>query len=270
MHRPAFLVLASALFAAVDTTSGFSAVQTPAQHRSGASSLHASKSSTPQQQPRRKVLRNIRRTVVGAATLAAFRQGPKVAVADDSAPTKGRIVEMKVSNLDGVAGKTGVVKIQLRPEWAPTGVKRFETLTMEGFYNNCRMFRVLPGFVAQFGINGKPEVQSEWRSKSIPDDAVKVSNTRGTVVFATAGPNSRTTQIFFNTREEGNTFLDKQGFAPFGQVIEGMDIVDKFYSGYGEGAPAGKGPNQALLQARGDSYLSAFPKLTYIKEAKIV
>jgi peptidyl-prolyl cis-trans isomerase A (cyclophilin A) len=274
MHRPAFLLLASTLFASVDTACAFSTAQPPTHHvtaTASSTSLHATATkSSATQQPRRKVLRNIRRTVVGAATLAAFRQGPKMAVADDTVPTTGRIVEMEVSNLDGIPGKTGVVKIQLRPEWAPTGVKRFETLTSEGFYDNCRMFRVLPGFVAQFGINGKPEIQSEWRSKSIPDDAVKVSNSRGTVVFATAGPNSRTTQIFFNTREEGNTFLDKQGFAPFGQVIEGMDIVDKFYSGYGEGAPAGQGPNQALVQARGDSYLSSFPKLTYIKEAKIV
>merc|ERR1712130_589021 len=118
---------------------------------------------------------------------------------------------------------------------APTGARRFETLAREGFYNKCRIFRVLPGFVAQFGINGDLEIQSEWRSQCIPDDIVKVSNTRGTIVFANAGPNSRTTQVFFNTREEGNSFLDDRGFAPFGHVTEGMEIVDKFYGGYGEG-----------------------------------
>jgi len=130
---------------------------------------------------------------------------------------------------------------------------------------------VLPGFVSQFGINGDPNVQSKWRSNSIPDDPVKVSNSRGTVVFATAGPNTRTSQIFFNTRDQGNGFLDKQGFSPFGQVIEGMDVVDKFYAGYGEGAPSGKGPNQGLIQAKGNSYLaSSFPKLSYIKSAKFI
>lgn len=146
-----------------------------------------------------------------------------------------------------------------------------QELTQIQFFDETRVFRVLPGFVAQFGINGDPSVQSQWRSKSIPDDPVKVSNSRGTVVFATAGPNTRTTQIFVNTRNEGNTFLDKQGFSPFGQVIEGMDIVDQLYAGYGEGAPAGKGPNQGLIQAKGNSYLKeSYPKLSYIKSARFV
>lgn len=150
-------------------------------------------------------------------------------------------------------------------------LKLYQDLTSIGFWRDCRVFRVLPGFVAQFGINGDPKIQSEWRSKSIQDDPVKVSNKRGTVVFATAGPNTRTTQIFINTREQGNTFLDKQGFAPIGRVIKGMDVVDQFYSGYGEGAPAGKGPNQGLIQLRGNSYLKEqYPMLTYIESSKII
>ena len=133
------------------------------------------------------------------------------------------------------------------------------------------MFRVLPGFVSQFGINGDPAVQAKWRSSNIRDDPVLTTNARGTVVFATAGPNTRTSQIFFNTRKDGNGFLDKQGFAPFGEVIEGMDVVDRFYSGYGEGAPSGKGPSQALIQAKGNEYLEAsFPKLSYISKASFV
>jgi peptidyl-prolyl cis-trans isomerase A (cyclophilin A) len=144
-----------------------------------------------------------------------------------------------------------------------------QELTEEKFFDETRVFRVLPGFVSQFGINGNPEVQSKWRSKSIPDDPVKVSNDRGTVVFATAGPNSRTTQIFFNTRTEGNAFLDKQGFSPFGQVIEGMDILDQLYSGYGEGQPSGKGPNQGIIQAKGNAYLKeSYPQLSYIQQAR--
>ena len=146
-----------------------------------------------------------------------------------------------------------------------------QELTEQKFFDETRVFRVLPGFVAQFGINGNPDVQSQWRSKSIPDDPVKVSNTRGTVVFATAGPNTRTTQIFVNTRNEGNAFLDKQGFSPFGQVIEGMDVIDKLYAGYGEGAPSGKGPNQGLIQAKGNAYLKeSYPKLSYIQQARFI
>jgi peptidyl-prolyl cis-trans isomerase A (cyclophilin A) len=142
-----------------------------------------------------------------------------------------------------------------------------QELVTTSFFDGCRIFRVLPGFIAQFGINGDPAVQTKWRSASIPDDPVKVSNSRGTVVFATAGPNTRTTQIFVNTNSNGNGFLDKQGFSPFGQVIDGMDVADQFYSGYGEGYPQGKGPNQGLIQAKGNEYLeSQYPKLSYIQK----
>ncbi|KAL3942308.1 MAG: hypothetical protein SGBAC_003481 [Bacillariaceae sp.] len=220
---------------------------------------------------RRSVLGNLKKAVVGSATLAAFRQKLPPVNAEELLASPGRTVQMEIANLDGVEGNTGIVKIKLQPEWAPRGVKRFEELTESSFFDKCRIFRVLPGFVSQFGINGDPNVQSKWRSSSIPDDPVKVSNTRGTVVFATAGPNTRTSQIFFNTNDKGNGFLDKQGFSPFGQVIEGMDVVDKFYAGYGEGAPSGKGPNQGLIQAKGNSYLEAsYPKLSYIKSAKFL
>jgi len=124
--------------------------------------------------------------------------------------------------------------------------------------------------VSQVGINGDPSVQANWRSKAIPDDVVKVSNLRGTVVFATSGPNTRTTQIFINTGDR-NSFLDKQGFSPLGEVVSGMDVVDRFYSGYGEGAPQGKGPSQALMQAKGATYVNnGFPKLSYFTKAEFV
>ncbi|CAJ1946293.1 unnamed protein product [Cylindrotheca closterium] len=220
---------------------------------------------------RRSILGNLRKAVVGSATLAAFRQKPAPVNAEDILASPGRTVQLEIANLEGVEGNTGIVKLKLQPEWAPRGVKRFEELTDQKFFDQCRIFRVLPGFVAQFGINGDPNVQSKWRSSSIPDDPVKVSNTRGTVVFATAGPNTRTSQIFVNTNDKGNGFLDKQGFSPFGQVVEGMDVVDKFYAGYGEGAPSGKGPNQGLIQAKGNTYLEAsYPKLSYIKSAKFL
>jgi peptidyl-prolyl cis-trans isomerase A (cyclophilin A) len=125
--------------------------------------------------------------------------------------------------------------------------------------------------VAQFGINGNPEVQAKWRNSKIKDDPVVVSNLRATVVFATAGPGTRTSQIFINTRKQGNEFLDKQGFSPIGEVIDGMEYVDRFYAGYGEGAPSGKGPSQALIQAKGNEYLeSSFPKLSYITKGSFV
>lgn len=190
---------------------------------------------------------------------------PAYAVSEDTVP--GRMVELEVSNLE--EGQTGRIKIQLEPSWAPRGVKRFEDLMTVNFFDDCRIFRVLPGFVAQFGINGNPTVQAEWRSKSIQDDPVRVSNTRGTVVFATAGPNSRTTQLFINKGD--NSFLDRQGFAPIGKVIEGIEYVDMLYSGYGEGAPAGKGPNQGMIQLKGNAYLKeSFPKLSYISSAKFI
>ena len=129
---------------------------------------------------------------------------------------------------------------------------------------------MLPGFVAQFGIAARPDIQAQWRSAAIPDDPVKVSNQRGTVSFATAGANTRTSQIYINTNPDGNAFLDAQGFAPIGHVVDGMEHVDRFYAGYGDGAPAGQGPNQGLLQQKGNEYLKGFPKLSYIRTVKFV
>lgn len=221
-------------------------------------------------QERRGFFSSVKR-FIGATVLVAGTGGkslPVFADETDTSPSAGKIVEIQVNNLTG--GESGTIKIQMKPEWAPRGVARFEECVTNGFYDDCRFFRVLPGFIAQFGINGDPGVMSKWRSSSIPDDPVKVTNSRGTVVFATAGPNTRTTQIFVNTGEKGNAFLDKQGFSPFGQVIEGMDIVDKLYAGYGEGAPGGKGPNQALIQKKGNSYLTeGYPNLSYISKATV-
>jgi len=246
---------------------------------------------------RRDILRGLRKVAFAAVGVSTVSNLPKSAHAEE---LSGRIVEFTIQNVDGEEGKSGKVKIQLEPEWAPRGVQRFEVsstcfdhtlskllrkgspthpnplfdlqeLTEIGFWDDCRIFRVLPGFVAQFGINGSPKVQTEWRGKNLQDDQVKVSNERGTVVFATAGPNSRTTQIFINTREQGNAFLDKQGFAPIGRVVEGMDVVDKLYAGYGEGAPAGRGPNQGRIQLQGNSYLKEdYPKLSYISKGSFL
>src|SRR5262245_14668507 len=148
----------------------------------------------------------------------------------------------------------GPVIIDVHREWAPIGADRFYNLVKNGFYDDTRFFRVLDGFMAQIGINGKPAIQSNWRNATIQDDPVKQSNKRGFVTFAKTGaPNSRSTQIFINFRD--NSSLDRQGFAPFGEVTTGMDVVDKLYTGYGEGAPSGRGPEQQKVQMEGNTYL---------------
>ena len=122
--------------------------------------------------------------------------------------------------------------------------------------------------MVQFGINGDPKLSPGWRNAKIPDDAVKQSNKRGNITFATSGPNSRTTQVFINFKD--NAGLDGQGFAPFGQIVTGMDVVDKLYAEYGEGAPSGRGPEQIRVQSEGNAYLTKdFPKLDFIKKATI-
>jgi len=163
----------------------------------------------------------------------------------------------------------GVFRVEVQRAWAPRGADRFFNLVRNGFYDEVRFFRVLSGFVAQFGINGDPAVSAVWREQRINDDPVVQSNQRGFVTFATAGPNTRTTQLFVNLGD--NTGLDSQGFAPFGRVVEGMDVVDALYADYGDGPPFGSGPNQARIQSEGNAYLVAeFPELDFVLEAAIV
>ncbi len=162
----------------------------------------------------------------------------------------------------------GTFVIEVHRAWAPNGADRFYNLVKSGFYNDARFFRVLDGFMVQFGISGNPDVSAVWRDARIPDDGVNESNQRGYVTFATGGPNTRTTQVFINFGN--NHGLDGQGFSPFGKVVSGMKVVDALYSGYGEGAPSGRGPDQGQVQAKGNTYLNAkFPKLDYIKKATI-
>ena len=159
----------------------------------------------------------------------------------------------------------GLITIEVTRSWAPRGADRFYNLVKNGYYDGCRFFRVVPNFMIQFGINGDPKLQAAWRAANIPDDPVKQSNFRGYITFATAGPNTRTTQVFINTNANGNGFLDSQGFAPFGKVTKGMNIVDKITAEYGEK------PDQGRIQMDGNAYLEkAFPNLDYIKSATIV
>ena len=163
----------------------------------------------------------------------------------------------------------GPFVVEVNRDWAPNGADRFYNLVKNGFYDSTRFFRVIEGFMAQFGVNGDPKVSAVWRESRIKDDPVKVSNKRTFVTFATAGSNTRTTQVFVSYGDNSN--LDSQGFSPFGQVVSGMKVVDSLYSGYGEGAPGGRGPSQARVQSEGNAYLaSSFPNLDYIKKATIV
>ena len=165
----------------------------------------------------------------------------------------------------------GVVVIEVHRDWSPIGADRFYNLVKNGFYDDTRFFRVLDGFMAQIGINGNPAIQSAWRNATIQDDPLKqgISNKRGFVTYAKSGlPNSRSTQIFINFKDNGG--LDRQGFTPFGEVTSGMHAVDQLYSGYGEGAPSGSGPEQGKTQMEGNAYLNkSFPKLDFIKKATI-
>ncbi len=163
----------------------------------------------------------------------------------------------------------GDVVIEVTKAWAPEGAERFYLLVRRGFYDEARFFRVVKGFMVQFGINGNPKVQAQWRGAIIRDDPVKQSNTRGFISFAMAGPNSRTSQVFINLVD--NSRLDGMGFAPFGRVVQGMEVVDRLYSGYGDGAPRGSGPDQSLIQTQGNEYLERrFPRLDYIIKAQIL
>jgi len=156
----------------------------------------------------------------------------------------------------------GPVVIEVHRDWAPLGADHFYALVKSGFYDGARFFRVVPGFVVQFGLAADPAVTAKWKSMNLADDPVKQSNTTGMVTYATAGPNTRTTQVFINLAD--NQRLDSQGFAPFGRVISGMDIVQSFYAGYGEK------PEQQLIEAQGNAYLQMqFPQLDYIKKATI-
>lgn len=157
----------------------------------------------------------------------------------------------------------GAFVVQLDSAAAPLGVARFRELVSAGYFNDVRFFRVVPGFVAQFGMSGDPALTAQWQNRPIPDEPVMRSNTRGTLTFANAGPNTRSSQLFLNLVD--NPMLDAMGFAPIGEVVEGMDVVAALYSGYGEA------PNQAMIARDGNAYLRReFPQLDYIRSITFV
>lgn len=172
------------------------------------------------------------------------------------------VVELKTTR--------GPIRLDVTRAWSPNGVDRFYNLVKAGYYTDVAFFRVIPRFMAQVGLHGDPAINGTWRSANIDDDPVKQSNTRGMVSFATAGPNTRTTQFFINFSD--NNRLDGMGFSPFARVqADSMKVVDSLHGGYGEGAPRGQGPSQARIHVEGNKYLKAdFPELDYIERAFVV
>src|SRR5688500_14591289 len=191
-------------------------------------------------------------------------EGANPALLDPSLATEQAPAEFKV-RFDTTKGP---IVVLVHRDWAPQGADRFYNLVKIGFYDKAKFFRAIKDFMVQFGISPYPDVSTKWQEAKIKDDPVKEGNKRGRITFATAGPNTRTTQLFINLKDNGN--LDGMGFAAFGEVVEGMDVVDQLFKGYGEGAPQGRGPAQGKVQERGNAYLEdKFPKLDGIVKASI-
>jgi len=216
-----------------------------------------------------------------STTAAKSTAAPKAATPKPPAAPKPNPALLTPSKLNAKAPDTYKAKfvttkgefiIEVTREWSPNGADRFYNLVKNGFFTNASFFRVIDNFMVQFGISAWPEVNKAWRDASIKDEPVKQSNKRGMVSFAKGGPNSRTTQVFISFVD--NSRLDGPGldFSPFGKVAEGgMDVVDKLYKGYGEGAPNGRGPDQGLLQSMGDALIVRdFPLMDKIQSASIV
>ncbi len=163
----------------------------------------------------------------------------------------------------------GTFQMRVHRAWAPAGADRFYQLVQSRFFDDTRFFRVVTSFMVQFGVHGDPDVNKAWEPLTIPDDPDRESNTRGMVTYAHAGPGTRTTQVFINLID--NRQLDAMRFPPFGIVTDGMPVVDSLYAGYGDGPPAGFGPDQLRLIADGNTYLAReFPKLDFIRTARII
>jgi len=173
------------------------------------------------------------------------------------------LIEQAPAEYDAKFATTrGDFVIHVTRAWAPLGADRFYNLVKHGYYSDASFFRIVPGFVVQFGLGADPKVNAAWRSANLKDDPVTQSNKPGYITFATAGPNTRTTQVFINLGN--NNFLDRQGFSPFGQITSGMDVVQKLYSGYGEK------PDQGAITTQGKAYVDKnFPNLDRIKTATV-
>jgi peptidyl-prolyl cis-trans isomerase A (cyclophilin A) len=186
--------------------------------------------------------------------------------ADAPAAVKESVPEVFHVKLDT---SKGMVDIEVHRDWAPLGADHFFQLVKSGFYDGARFFRVVRGFVVQFGINGDPQTNALWANAMLPDDPAKEHNVTGTVTFATRGRNTRSTQLFINLADNRKS-LDAQGFTPIGKVVDGMPVVLDLYGFYGDMAPMGQGPDPQRIQQQGNDYLeSHFPRLDFIKKATV-
>jgi peptidyl-prolyl cis-trans isomerase A (cyclophilin A) len=204
-----------------------------------------------------------------AAPIAAVVLATAIVVADPPALLKPSSFTERSPETFNASFDTnkGEFVVEVHRAWAPLGADRFYNLVKGGYYDDCRFFRVIDSRLVQVGIHGNPKVQAAWAAAVIPDDPQTESNKRGTVTFASAGPNTRSTQLFINLADNSRAF-DRQRLAPIGRVASGLEVVESLYSGYGEGAPRGSGPDQSTARAEGNAYLTKnFPKLDYIRKA---
>jgi peptidyl-prolyl cis-trans isomerase A (cyclophilin A) len=200
-----------------------------------------------------------------AAATKAAPKGPHPALLDPSKASATAPATYKVE----FSTTKGNFVIEVTRAWAPNGADRFYNLVQIGYFDDIAFFRNIAGFMVQFGIHGNGKVNQVWKEAKISDDPVVETNAAGMVTFATAGPNTRTTQLFVN--HGNNRRLDGMGFSPFGKIVSGLDVVNSLYSGYGEGAPRGRGPAQGRMQSEGNTYLRAdFPEMDYTTGARIL
>jgi peptidyl-prolyl cis-trans isomerase A (cyclophilin A) len=215
----------------------------------------------------RRTIRRLLATAAVALAMAIVVQDISAAQASSTLKDPSQLTEQAPGVFKASFDTSqGTFVIEVHREWAPLAADRFYNLVKHGFYDDTRFFRVLDGFMVQFGLNGDPDVQRAWQSANLRDEPVKQSNTRGFVSFTReSAPNSRYTMIFINYRD--NSYLDADGFAPFGQVVSGMDVVDKLYGGYGRQNV----PDQRRIVREGNAYLaSEYPKLDSIRKAAVV
>ena len=215
----------------------------------------------------------LRRALLGAAVAAALLSGACARGRPLLAPSAEALAERAPDSFV-VAFETsaGRFDVLARRHWAPHGVDRFHYLVRHGFYDGVRFFRVVPNFVAQFGMSGDTAVSAAWRERGIPDDTVRTTNAKYTLAFARGGPATRTTQLFVNLRDNARLdTLNGFGFPPFGEVVAGRAAVDSLHGGYGEGPPRGRGPSQDSIRRQGNDYLRrAFPLLDSVATARVI
>ncbi len=164
----------------------------------------------------------------------------------------------------------GDFRVRVHRDWAPLGADRFHALVRRGFFNNQRFFRTRAGFIAQFGLHGDPRVIAAWKGRTMPDDSARVTNRRGTLAYAFTTAHTRSTQIFINLAD--NSRLDAEGFAPFGEIVQGVEVIDRLYAGYDESAGGGmRAGRQGGIEREGNAHLTRdFPRLDYIRRCRVV